>query len=102
MAPTLARWGNAEHGLASAILRGEHDAARRGGWFLATEPPSAGETSSWLEFTFHVVVVAGANEAPVLRRLGEGWPRLPFLLDAVRNSSVESSIMALCGVDAPL
>jgi hypothetical protein len=45
----------------------------------------------------HVVLV-GANEPPVLRRLGEGWPKLPSLLDAMRNSSVESSILAHCGV----
>jgi hypothetical protein len=52
-------------------------------------------------FSFHVVVVVGVSEAPVLRLLGEGWPKLPSLLDAVRNSSVESSIMARCEVDAP-
>jgi hypothetical protein len=32
----------------------------------------------------------------------EGWPKLPSPLDAVRNSSVESSIVAHYGVDAPL
>jgi hypothetical protein len=49
MAPTLTRRGDAEHGLASIVLRGERDTARRGGWFSVMEPPSAGETSSWLE-----------------------------------------------------
>jgi hypothetical protein len=43
--------------------------------------------------SFHVVVV-GANEPPVLRHLGEGWLKLPSLLDIVRNSSMESSIVA--------
>jgi hypothetical protein len=53
--------------------------------------------------SFHVVAV-GANEPPppVLRHLGEGWLKLPSLLDDVRNSSVESSFMARYGVDAPL
>jgi hypothetical protein len=36
------------------------------------------------------------------RLLGEGGPKLPSPLDAVRNSSTESSIMTHCGVDAPL
>jgi hypothetical protein len=52
-------------------------------------------------FSFRVVVVAGANEAPVLRRLGEGWPKLLSSLDAMRNSLVESSMVAYSGVDAP-
>jgi hypothetical protein len=51
---------------------------------------------------FHVVVVVGANEAPVLCRLGEGWSKLLSPLDAGRNSSVESSTKAPCGVDALL
>jgi hypothetical protein len=38
----------------------------------------------------------------VLRPLGEGWSKLPSLPDAMRNSSVESLIMACRGVDAPL
>jgi hypothetical protein len=47
--------------------------------------------------SFNVVVV-GANEPPpVLYRLVEGCPKLPSLLDAVRNSSVESSIVAATG-----
>jgi hypothetical protein len=37
-----------------------------------------------------------------MHRLGEGWPKLPFPLDVVRNSSVESSIVAHYGVDTPL
>jgi hypothetical protein len=53
-------------------------------------------------FSYRVVVVAGANEALVLHHLGEGWSMLPCPLDTVRNSSVESSIMAHYGVDAPL
>jgi hypothetical protein len=51
--------------------------------------------------SFHVVVV-GANEPPVLRRLGKGWPKLPSPLDAMRNSSVESLIVAHCRLDALL
>jgi hypothetical protein len=40
--PFLAwRW-DAEHGLTSVVLHGERDVARRGGWFLAVELPSAG------------------------------------------------------------
>jgi hypothetical protein len=50
---------------------------------------------------FHVVVV-GANMSPVLHFLGEGWPKLHSPLNSVRNSSVQSSIMARCGVDAQL
>jgi hypothetical protein len=42
------RW-DVEHELASVVLHGEHDATRRGGWFLAMAPASAGETLSWLE-----------------------------------------------------
>jgi hypothetical protein len=53
-------------------------------------------------FSFCVVVVAGANEAHMLRLLGEGWPKLPSPLDAMRYSSMGSSIVARCGVDAPL
>jgi hypothetical protein len=41
------RW-DGEHGLALIVLRGERDAARRGGWFSAVAPPSVGETLSWL------------------------------------------------------
>jgi hypothetical protein len=50
---------------------------------------------------FHVVVV-GANMSPVLHFLGEGWPKLHSPLNSVRNSSVQSSIVARCGVDAQL
>jgi hypothetical protein len=52
-------------------------------------------------FSFRVVVVVGASETPVLRLLGERWPKLPSLLDTMRNSSVESPIVAHCRVDAP-
>jgi hypothetical protein len=38
----------------------------------------------------------------MLHRLGEGWSQLPSPLDAVGNSSVESSIMAHCRVNATL
>jgi hypothetical protein len=51
-------------------------------------------------FSFRVVVVAGANESLVLRCLGEGWSKLPSSLDAMRNPSVESSILARCEIDA--
>jgi hypothetical protein len=53
-------------------------------------------------FSFLVVVVMGASGAPVLRHLGERWLKLPSLLDAVRNSLGESSIMDRYGVEAPL
>jgi hypothetical protein len=53
-------------------------------------------------FSFHDAVVVGVNRAPVLRCLGEGWLKLPSPLDAVRNSLVESSIVARYGVDASL
>jgi hypothetical protein len=52
-------------------------------------------------FSFHVVVEAGASEAPELCLEEEKLPKLPSPLDIVRNSTVESSIMARCGVDAP-
>jgi hypothetical protein len=48
-----------------------------------------------------VSVVIGASKAPVLRLLGEGWPKLPSSLYVMRNISVESSIMVCCEVDAP-
>jgi hypothetical protein len=51
-------------------------------------------------FSFHVAIVVGANEAPVLCRLGEGWSKLPSPVNVVRSSSMESSIVAHCGVDA--
>jgi hypothetical protein len=50
----------------------------------------------------HDVVVSGASIAPLPHLLGEGRPKLPSLLDAVRNSSVESSIIAHYGVETPL
>jgi hypothetical protein len=52
-------------------------------------------------FSFHVAVVVGENDALMLRRLVEGRPRLPSLLDVVRNSSVESTV-ARYEVDTPL
>jgi hypothetical protein len=48
-------------------------------------------------FSFHVTVAVGANGAPVLCHLGEGWQKLPSPPDAVWNSTVESSIVALWG-----
>jgi hypothetical protein len=53
-------------------------------------------------FSIHGVVVVGASEGPVSCLLGEGRLKLPSLLDVVRNSSAESSIMARRGVGAPL
>jgi hypothetical protein len=50
----------------------------------------------------HGVVVTGAGGAPVPCLLGDERQKLPFPLDTMRNSSVEPSIMALQGVDAPL
>jgi hypothetical protein len=45
-------------------------------------------------FSIHGVVVMGAGGVPVPRLLGEGRLKLPSLLDAMRNSLMESSIMA--------
>jgi hypothetical protein len=53
-------------------------------------------------FSFRVVAMVGMNEAPMPHHLGGGWLKLHFLRDAIRNSSVVSSIVALCGVDSPL
>jgi hypothetical protein len=50
----------------------------------------------------HDVVVSGASIAPLPHLLGEGRPKLPSLLDAMRNFSVESSIIAHYGVETPL
>jgi hypothetical protein len=47
--PIRALLWDPEHKLALVVLHGEHDAARRGGWFPAVAPPSTGETLSWLE-----------------------------------------------------
>jgi hypothetical protein len=44
--PIRARWWDVEHRLMSVLLRGERNAARRGGWFLAAAPPTTGETLS--------------------------------------------------------
>jgi hypothetical protein len=55
-----------------------------------------------IAFSIHGVVVARASGPPTLHLLGEGRPKLPSLLDAMRNSLVESLIMARHGVDAPL
>jgi hypothetical protein len=53
-------------------------------------------------FSIHGAVVMGANEAPVPRLPGEGRPKPPSPLDAMRNSSAESSIMACREDEAPL
>jgi hypothetical protein len=45
-------------------------------------------------FSILGVVVTGVSEAPVPRLLGQGRPKLPSPLVVVRNSSMESSIMA--------
>jgi hypothetical protein len=50
-------------------------------------------------FSFQGVVVAGASGAPVLCLLGERRLNLPSPLDAMRNSSVESSTAACYGID---
>jgi hypothetical protein len=55
---------------------------------------------AWI--SIHGVVLEGLSEVPALRLLGEGRPKLPFSIDATRNSAAESSIMACQGVDAPL
>jgi hypothetical protein len=49
----------------------------------------------------HDMVVVGAGEAPVPLLLGEGRSILPSSSEAVRNSSVESPIMAHNGDDGP-
>jgi hypothetical protein len=46
--------------------------------------------------------VTGGKKGPVSHLLGEGKPKLPSPLYAVRNPSVESSIIAHRGVGAPL
>jgi hypothetical protein len=53
-------------------------------------------------FSIHSVVVARANDGLVSHLLAEGKPKLPAPLDALRNSSVESSTLAYHGVDALL
>jgi hypothetical protein len=55
-----------------------------------------------LEFSIHGVVAVRVSEAPHCTFLREGRLKFPSLLDAVRNSSAESSIMTHYGVDAPL
>jgi hypothetical protein len=50
----------------------------------------------------YVVATMGAGRVPVPHLLGEGRPKLQSPLDVMRNSSVESSIMARRGVGAPL
>jgi hypothetical protein len=98
---TIARWGMPGTGF--------HQLS-----FMVSVTPLGGVDTFWLRphhpqgilvvaraFFFRVVVVVGVNEAPVLRRLGEGWPMLPYPLDTMRNSSMESSIVTRCGVDVP-
>jgi hypothetical protein len=48
-------------------------------------------------FSIHGVIVTGVGEAPVLCLMGVGRPKPLFPLDVMRNSSVESSIMARHG-----
>jgi hypothetical protein len=50
----------------------------------------------------HDVVVTGVGGAPMPHLLKEGRPKLPSLLDVMRISSVESSIMAHHGANASL
>jgi hypothetical protein len=50
----------------------------------------------------HGVVAMGVGRAPMPHLLGEGRPKPPTPLDVVRNSSVESSIMAQYGDGVPL
>jgi hypothetical protein len=59
---------------------------------------------TWVAEAFSIfsVVVFGVSEDPVSHLLGEGRPKLLSPLDAVRNSSAESSIMAHRGVGAQL
>jgi hypothetical protein len=47
--PFRAQQPNAEHGLASVVLRSERDAAQRGGWLPTMALSSVGETLLWLE-----------------------------------------------------
>jgi hypothetical protein len=53
-------------------------------------------------FSIHSVVMVGARTVLVLRLMGEGRLKLPSPLDTMRNSAVESSIMAHRGVETPL
>jgi hypothetical protein len=50
----------------------------------------------------HGVVVTGASRAPMSCLLGEEWADPPSPLEAVWNSSVESSIIAHRGDGGPL
>jgi hypothetical protein len=50
----------------------------------------------------HGVVMTGVDGAPVPCLVGEGRPKPPSLLDVVRNSLAESSIMGHCADEAPL
>jgi hypothetical protein len=52
-------------------------------------------------FSISGVVLAGASEAPVSRLQGARGAMIPSPPDAVKNFSVESSIMAHYRVDAP-
>jgi hypothetical protein len=54
-----------------------------------------------MSFT-HGVVAARAGGAPVPRLLGEGRPKPLSPHDIMRNSSMESSIMAYCRDEATL
>jgi hypothetical protein len=89
MALPLAQWWVAELGPALAAPFDECGVARKGGRYPATTSSSA-------------VVVMGEGGKPVSCLLGEGRSKHPSLLDAVRNSSVESSIMAPYGDGLPL
>jgi hypothetical protein len=53
-------------------------------------------------FSIHDVVMTGAGEANMSHLLGEGRLKTPSLLEVVRNFSIESSIMAHRGDEAPL
>jgi hypothetical protein len=102
VALTPSQWGDAEHRLAPAVLPDERSAVWGGSWFLATAPPSAGETSSWPVHSPSMLWFWQGQARPMCCAFwGEGWPKLPSPLEAMRNSSVESLVMAHCRVDAP-
>jgi hypothetical protein len=104
VALTPARRWDAEHGFVPTALHDERGIARRGSWFPTVALPSVGETSSWPAGLEHSASMgsmwrkrAGPRAAPSRAREVEA----SSLIDAMRNSSLQSSIMVHRGVDAP-
>jgi hypothetical protein len=102
MTPFWGRWWDAEHGFASVVLCVQCDVAQKGGWFPAAAPLSVRETLSWLEHSPSMLRLQWGRTGPLCCAIWRKGGHSFFPARRSENSSVESSIVARCGVDAPL